>query len=320
MAATTIEERIDALRKIGVPVGNDHEYRGKVGSGDRKSHDLPGTVEGVSLNFTAEEWCRMCMRDYPGGDQFSLYLGGCCGNMGVCQDVMNACFRDGGYLSADDLQTIGPLLRGHDGFEPFGGDFDVDEYLYASTFRKLDPWERVCVIHRALEDALKLPRQDKPRADSDVREGYEDGKPGNLAITKLYNTLARIEWSDLFDGGDLPGKVSHKMQRRIALARLVEPTQKLVDILEAEMGTEPFTGYALVKPGTDEVLDNRQGQLLFDEREDAQYLLDLWARWETEESARKKHGEDVHEPVFVKPDAEIVAVSVSAYGGIEVLR
>lgn len=316
-----LTKRIEALGKIGVPVTPDHEYRGT--QAERERVLLEGTVEGVFLQCSTDEWCRMCMRENPdvlGGDAGSLYLGGCCGNMGLCQDTMNQCFREGGYLSADDLQTIGPLLRDHDGFERFA-EFDPDEFLYASEFNKLDPWERVCVIHASLEEALKLPRDERPAADSDVREGYENGKPGRFAITKLYNTLARIEWADLFDRSDpLPSQPSHQLQRRLALAKLVEPTRQLQDVLEAEQGTDPFNGYALVKPGTDELLTNRSGECIYDTEESAQYVVDLWSRWETEESVRAKHGEGVHEPQFVKPDCEIVAVSISAYGGIEVIR
>jgi hypothetical protein len=355
MSATPeLDTIITALRAVGVQIEHAYEYRGEPGV-DRHRVELPDTVNSVSLPFTANEWCAICMSEAPEGADFeSLYIGPCCGNTGMVQDIINGAFRSGGVLTADELQTVGSLLRGHDGWEYFSGAFDVLEALQPARWQPfplrntytdgttlpelLDPWEKLCVIHAALEPVLQLERDAQPRVQP-VHPAVEAQHPGTAVMSRLEDGLRQVSWGDMtaphtesLETADpttehgqrqLDDAGTHTLTRRIALMKLLQPARDLEALLEGMIAAEePVTGFALVTPGTDQVLTSYRGLCVYADQAAAERVLELWARVETLESSRARHGSEVHVPTYIEPSglAELVAVTVTVADGLVVQR
>jgi hypothetical protein len=354
-APEDLSEILAALAAVGVTVGHKYEYRGEQGAG-RYCVDLPDTVASVSLPFTAREWCAICMSEAscPEEHYESIYIGGCCGNTGLVQDIVNSAFRSGGLLSADELQTAGSMLRGHDGWEYFSGEFDVFEALQPERWEptplyngyrdtstlpaRLDPWEKICVIHAALEPLLALERDEQPK-ERPVHPEVEAERPGTAVMSRLENSLRRTSWGDMLAPSlkqlaeadpatehgqrQLDEASSHRLSRRLAFMRLLQPTRDLNALLDEMVATEePIDGFAIVRRGSDEVLTSNRGLCVYGDRAAAERVLELWGRVETVDSSRARHGAEVHVPEFVDPSGivELLPITVTVADGLVVRR
>lgn len=339
---SNLQIRIEQLRRVGVVVNHEYEYRGS--QKNRHRVDLEDTVSSIILPFIPLEWCAICMCESE------LYIGPCCGNTGAVQDVINGSFRNSGDLSANELAFIGPLLRSHDGWEIYAGEFDIDKALQPARWRvgdqivqnysesqeipaTLDPWEKICVIHAALEDVLALAEDEVPY------EPRKEELKGQQVINTLHDTLEAIRWSDVcspntsgehfenqkpeYKQKAFDEKDSHIMQRKIALMRLIEPARELVDTLEDMLQNDPpLQGYALVSSGTDNLLKTHLGLCIYANKEAVDRVIKGWAKHETPESSRGRHGEGIHVPTYIEPSglADIVPISVSIQNGLEIQR
>lgn len=305
-------KRIEAIEALGARVNYDYEYVGK--GEDRHRVELPDKIVSVHIPLTAVQWCAIAMRE--GGE----YVGGCCGNMSAVQDEINGIFRDAGRAGSDALLRIGAYSRGHEGMEFFDemDDATFDERLADVTSaaertkddpeRMVDPWAIVGLVFSATEPALVPGWLDRPRVEKD------DGER-RAAIRVLTHTLHRLDWAHLFEDGPredaegkrLLGRASHAAARLLDLAKALQPTRDLLAYIEGL--DETFEGFAIVEPGTEEVMSTYSGLCLYETREDAQWVLDIWAR--------PREDEDPHRG---KLEGEIVSVRVSVPDGLVVQR
>lgn len=244
---------------------------------DRRNYLLLDTVSGIHLPLGAEEWMAMGMRE---GDE---YIGGCCGNLSASQDIMTGVFRDGGWIEGADLLTIGDWVGGHDGFE---WDFeDVSDEEFHTRIQRLQaviakgqqprPWPVIGLVYRAVEPMLKLTQSHEPID----RNGPSEERPhtteeGDL-VTVLERELSYMTWADLLRRSD--DIISHERQMLLKRAKVLPLAQRLAQKLQ-EHAEEEYDGFALVAPGTDRVLSNYRGLCVYGSEEEAQHVLDVWAR------------------------------------------
>lgn len=314
-----VPARAKALESLGVTIGHDYEYRGKVGKGRYKVDQL-NTVNGVYLPLTPLEWCLMCMReppDHPDGGQYeSFYVGPCCGITGQMQDIINNVFRDGGWADGHDLLELGELARTHpDGFEDFFPEM-TDEVFDGWVKRWKDgelhdPWAKIGIVFNAVEPWLQQVSYMVPTAKQ-VPSEYRTEEQEVIHV--LQGTLSRMSWTDMFNRDSEEELAQHKANRVTLQARMYPMVTRLHELLDEE-GID-FHGYGIALKGTDDIMSNVRGLCLYPEREMAERLLELWKRQETTESARSKHSQDdvAHVPQYVEPPAEIVHVIVDKTG------
>ena len=193
------QERVEALRKVGVAINHDEEWVGEVGKG-RHPVTLPETVKSVWLPLSPEEWCSIAMRE---GDN---YMGGCCGNMGALQDTINEVFRDSGTVENPTLLGIGELARDHDGFDEFSPLSDDEFFDLVSRWDKLGPWGKIGVVYNGVEPVLAFRRWETPSNFNDDKDSF----------TLLNATLSNVNWQDLYTIRD-ENKEQHEATRLVSL-------------------------------------------------------------------------------------------------------
>lgn len=309
-------ERIQELEKLGVVrVAYDTVWEDR-GDG-RQQYELPDVVRGIRLSLTPDQWAAVAQREG------SAYVGGCCGNMGAVQDIVCGVFRDDGWMESGDLSTVGWYSRGHEGMEFFE---EVDDEEFAGRIEELqraqqitedgksivDPWGIIGLSYVATESKLKPSWLNQPSG----RHPHDDDPPDHFEMQRLYRDLVYVDWKDLFgrvSSEDDKDKRSHDVQRRLRQARILPAARELVAKLEEQ--EIDFDGFALVKPGTDEILSNRLGDCIYSDREGAEEVLAIWRRSvESEDEGTTGHA------VVAQDEGEIVPVRVTVENGLEVLR
>ena len=113
--------------------------------------------------------------------------------------------------------------------------------------------------------------------------------------------LRTLNWGDLFTRDDPAHGELYAATRLVGVARLLAPLRATLTALEESELT--FQGFALVVPGTDNVYQNGLGMCLYSTREQAQTMLDEWAR------SAQRSGESV--------EAELVTARVTVKEGLE---
>jgi hypothetical protein len=306
--------RLQAIRDLGVVVHHEQEYYGEV---PRQHRDRPDTFASAFLGdvITAKEWVRATQRE--GAD----YIGPCCGNTGACQDILAGVYRDGGSIDRGDLWMLGSYLSGHDGYELFALDTDeafeqmidgwrtgviVDEH----GPQKFGVWEKFLTVYRAVEPMLFPGPIQMPWARKE--------RPGDLYaeadLRLLEEALGHASWKALFHNhdDDEAGLASHRLQYVEQLARVRPMVARLHEAL-SERPVE-FDGFAMVTPGTEEVLSNGMGLCLYATREQAERIREVTGRAK-DDAEEREHGRP--EEVVVP---EVVPVVVTLEGGLEVRR
>lgn len=305
--------RIEALQELDVQFYFDHVYEDR-GEG-RARYEVPEVITGANPYFDPRQWVAMAQREG------AAYVGGCCGNMSAAQDVVNGAFRDGGFFESSELLTLGVYCRGHEGMEAFEEMTDEQFTEKLGAIKRVqerieveadpdglivDPWAVLGLIFNATEKVLKPGWMDQPRAQ---REPRDDDQPDHFEMQRLYGNLHYVDWVDVFSSD----QDSHIAQRQVRRARILPAAQELVAKLEAL--DLDFEGFAIVKPGTDEVLSNRLGDCVYLSRDEAEKVIEIWTR-----AAADREEGTTGAAVVGEADGEVVPVRVTVENGLEVLR
>jgi hypothetical protein len=282
------------LVKQGVVITHPEIWDGKPGV-DRHSEPDPSRVSSVYLNLSAEDWCRIAMRE--GGE----YIGGCCGTASAMQDVVNGIFRDGGYADADELYSLGEYAKHHpDGFKdwakpPSQKGFDK----LCARWKKLKAWDKIMLCWHAVSEKVKPSNNIEPiiqenRPDLDERR----------EIDEMYGSIHYLRYSKsgLFrPQEDRDGQ--HAANDAIVFAKLYPGAKKLVAKLEAANTT--WTGFAIVEKSRPDVMaHNGYGSCVYNQEADARKVIKLWdrdERREKEDRAKPLPEGRVSQRVLVRP-------------------
>ena len=199
------EEIISRLTSRGAEFIFGYEY---VGKGDeRKRVARTDKVSRFCVPLTSEEWCSLCMRK---GD---AYIGGCCGQTGYTQDILNNIFRDGGWIDSEDALDLIEVAGGHDGFEILT-EKNEDALLVAEA-----TWDKLWMLDKLfLCVAAAAPRicpSSLAKVNPSTREEPDDG------IEVLSNALVILDYGDLWasdeqkESGQLHGNMMMHLARAV---------------------------------------------------------------------------------------------------------
>jgi len=275
---------------------HDFEYVGPVGTPERKRVELP-LITRVQFKLSPREWCALCMRD---GDK---YVGGCCGQTSAIQDIFQEIFRDGGSADACTVRELMAAASKHEGFELYSDGFDASELpALGKNWDKLGPVEKIGLSCQAVKDKFATTRLDRPPTRSDEPEDF---------LEVLRHSLDYLSFRRIF--GKDPEKKSDGQfhaNQELLLARAIPAARKFLEAAVPVL-SKPFKGAAIVVRGTEEIQSNNVGFCIYQTREDAQKVLDLWKK-----GADEARDDEKAELFKALGKFEIRPLSISADGGI----
>jgi hypothetical protein len=268
------EKIISRLISRGVEFRWDYEY---VGEGDeRKRVERPDRVRQFFAPLTAEEWCGMCMRE---GDE---YIGGCCGQTGYTQDVLNEIFRDGGWIEprlALDLIEIG---GGHDGFDLLT-EQDEDKLIAEEA-----NWDTLGGLGKIfLCVAAAAPRICPNWLSKIIPPNREESNDG---IGVLFNAIQVLKYGDLFGSDEAKESGQHHGNMMMWLARAVPGIEKFRKHTKATLAEEPWNGFAIVSH-ENEIQRNGYGYTIYSTKDAAERMVQMWHKQDAEAKDDKKNEE-----------------------------
>lgn len=236
--------------------------------------DEPLWIEKVKLELEPEEWCALCMYE---GD---YYIGPCCGNSSAQQDIVNAVFRNDGWMDPSDLRSLAELGLAHDGEQ--SSQYCDPELLtrWADRIDPLTPWERLGCLWQLTRDHLAAHWID----DLPLR-GKRPRPPEADAADALYGLLTRYRFSCFFEHSDNDETGQHLAVYLLEQAKFLAAL-KVLHQHYTTLGVDPFEGYAIQAVESGEVAVNGYGACIYRTKVKGEEVLELWSR----ESARYNPG------------------------------
>jgi len=248
--------KIEALDKWGIKYNVSTKY-----DQETKTHEDLGLVKSLYLNLTPEDWVRLCTTE---GD---MYMGGCCANMSVAQDILNYAFRESGWIDCARFREYGELCSEHDGFE------DWTEDLLEKNYTELEPLLKLGYIWVAVNDKLAVQAKELPE------EVFDD------SIGTIARRLARVAgiygMGSIFNSGSsgtLIDKQKHG-QNMVDISTMFTLLRLLYDKLD-DLSNDLWEGFAVRKKATKKVAENAFGLCLFPDRPTALKYLEETAKYE----------------------------------------
>lgn len=282
----TFEAAIAHLNTLGIEFTQDFDY-GKQGGTERHSFDVP-VLTSISLGFTPEEWCDLCMNDGP------YYIGGCCGATSAAQDIVNHAFRfDAGVIRADDFHDLADILANHDEKEsafmfsqPPKDQAMADFVAQAKAeWREIDPWQKMAVIYAVVKPHLR---------QKQLRGTGKHLSPLEGAITTSYGILRSLSFDRVFSSEERNDQ--QRAMRALGLAKLI-PAFKIVYEHITEYYEGPVEGYALIsrEQGDDVIAENRLGFVIHTDRSKIDEIIKITREQEKHYEERKERFKPLNE-------------------------
>lgn len=310
----TFDKAYETLKSLGIECNREQEYRkrpanvssqGKMGTHD--PHDL-NLFRDVYLPLSPEMWCNLLMAD--GED----YVGGCCATMSNLQDLIESVFRfNSGWISCTQLEEISLIIIGH-------GDFDgkvrwgrlSDDQVIELTNEwqnseggEFSSWDRIALCWHLVRDNY----------GPEVPKAYHASiSEVDKAVSLLREGLTILSWDHLRDKSiaDPQWAGNHL----ITLARIVPALKTLYECVE-ELSPGDFEGVALFdkqigSQGVEAIASNRMGLCIFQHREDAETMMNLWRKQDAEYKEERKDP-PIDERIEIRP------IRVSMSKGLELI-
>jgi hypothetical protein len=261
---------------FNIPIGRAYEYRGEPGI-NRELHELD-LVENVTLPLSHEEWGELCQREG------SAYMGGCCPMMSHVQDLLNASFRDDGYMKSTTLAEIAQAMLSHgegDVRISFGYEGSVEDLANDARLTwkggEISPWDKIAFTWLLIRENYT------PEVVSALRT---DMPPLEEAFYVLSNSLQYFSFGRVFHN-DSFGSPANKEQREITNTLMVSrllPALKLLNDHVDSLKVPPVEGYVIVdlNKGPEEVAVNGFGYCFFRELSEIHQLVQMWKRSQEE--------------------------------------
>jgi len=275
------ERHVKMLEALGVNYTVESEWRGE--GKDRKQHTVK-LFNAVSPPFTPFEWCHLCQ------NEGNFYVGGCCGNMSAVQDLLDHAFRFGsGWFSMKNLETIADYMAHHDEPPSPFAELPSGQTLEQAveTMRQslanlrrgtgevmIDVWKLLALIWHIVKPFYSPDRAEVPaRKTNPQRDEFDD------ACRIVQNGLLRVSMHKMFSQDATEKVKTQKKAGSLLVLAQVLPALKLVWENVERLDPGAIDGVALVKKDDpDTVLVNGFGLCIYQSREHAQEILDLWTK------------------------------------------
>lgn len=295
----------EVLDRLQVRFCQDFEWRGEIP--DRQAFPVE-VITSVTLPFTSDEWCSICMAD---GDH---NIGGCCGTSSAAQSEVNQAFHQG-LIKARGLERLAGLLASHDRSSREVYHFDqldkpleeVVEDLFGEGplgWGQLTPWSKLAVIYHLTREYLE---SSPPRGLGDHMS------PLAKAISILGSGFDSLSWERLYRSAtDTPMTSQGEASRLLTLYRMLPA----LATFNQEVGTldlPPFEGFALYDKQLDYVASNGYGLCIYKTFEEAEKILAFFEKQESQYTERVPKRTPVREILDIRP------VRVSSAHGLEYL-
>ena len=249
------ETIIKKLEARGAIINYDVNY-----DGNRADDERRDDVRNIKIPLTAEEWVQMCTRD---GDK---YIGGCCGQTGYTQDIINDIFRDGWLESTNAIELL-LTGGGHDGFELLT-ETDETKLLEAeSRWEELDSLDKLFLCVAAVRPRLHV----RSYTDADLNQKSNDIQ--TLASAMRYLSATYKDRDEDKDG-------QHKANVQLNLIRAVPSATKFLE--QAHSLAQKFIGFAIVDE-KNEIQSNGYGKTIYLTENAGLEMIRLWDKPENED-------------------------------------
>jgi len=250
-----------SLEAKGLKVNYKLMYRGEP---PRTGVPVESCVENIFLPLSADDWCSLCMHE---GDS---YIGSCCGQTSYIQDMYNSFFREGAWVSGNDLIELISLCKNHEGFELYHEPLTQEKFEeYVKNWGTLGPIDKIGLCCQAVSGKIFTSRLgDVPKSEH---------QPDEIHI--LERALRTLSWTDIFSDNRDDGK-QHHAGRQLLIARIIPSCKKVLEELPKRFQT--FDGFALVKNET-EVCSNGFGTCVYADEVEARKVLKLWQDSDTKQ-------------------------------------
>ena len=255
------EPLIQKLIERGAEFGFDTEWVGEVtDEGGRRPIERPDRIRRIFVPLTPVEWVELCSRE---GE---FYIGGCCGQTGYTQDILNAIFRDGGWIEARQAMDLIEIAGGHDGFEILTEEDETVLLEEESGWEKLYPLDKIFLCVAAATPRLQLTglSEAEPKKHED-----EDG------VQALDKALGILRWGN-FLATDATESGQHHGNSMMWIARAV-PGLKLFNQFVEKTLAEPWKGFAIVNKDN-EIQRNGYGYTIYSTQKAAKDMIALWGQ------------------------------------------
>lgn len=289
------EEAVAFLKKNKVEFHQGSEYVGEVGP---ERHIEPRNyIEKIKIPFTGDEWIDLMSTE-------GNALGMCCATISDARDILIGQFRGGRWISGEKLWQFVQLLDHHDGFEYMlpRTEKNYEEWKRCEDFQKPkdDPVYRLWEIYDKIKEHLVVskPSVDPYVEDAPIRE------PIQAALSLLYSGITGLYWgTSCFDDEERrPAwmKQQKHAARQLTIARLLPALRDvLLHIDKLDMGD--FDGFAICKvEEPTAVCDNALGMCIFHTKEEAQKMIDVWAKPE-DENVEDLGRRDIRKKTMIRP-------------------
>jgi hypothetical protein len=274
---TPFEKATAFLKRRKVEFLQGNEYVGEPGV-DRHVEDRP-YIEKIKIPFTGDEWIDLM-------DTEGQALGMCCATISHARDILLAELRGGRWINGEKLWEFVELLRHHDSFEYMLPPTEKNYQKWKShTFKrpKDDPVYRLWEIYDAIKDHLivRPPPVEPFSEDAPIRQ------PIQAALSTVYSHSASLYWatSCFNDEGDRDPpwmKQQKQAARQLTIHRLLPALQSLLKHIDA-LNLGDFDGFAVCKSKEpDAVTENGLGLCVYHTRDEAQRMIDTWAKQDDE--------------------------------------
>ena len=292
------DKLLEDLEEKGLRVVYDEDWVGEPGI-DRHPVPNKNKIRHVTFPLSPVDWCSLCMNE---GEH---YVGGCCGNTSHIQDYYNSIFRDGGGADAETILELMDAAGTHEGFEETQHKFNVKKIpALINKWNELRPVQKIGIVCQLVKDKLHLNGLGMPWV---VKKPEPDDY-----CRLLEHSLGLLSWRDITVREEDEDKKTGQdhANRELLLARMLPAAMKVIGVSIPYLA-KPFSGFAIVKKGSKEIESNRLGYCIYNTKEDAQAIIDLWKKSEAESKR-----EDDKEMAKHLASLEIRPVKVTAADGI----
>jgi hypothetical protein len=288
----TFETAIAYLNQNEVAYYQDNECVGEVGV-DRHWEDRP-TISSFKLPFTAEDWLDLMNKE-------GEFLGMCCATISNARDILLSQLREDQTISCAETFQFIELLGSHDSFEWLRSDDEPDDSV---VDKAKNPIYRLWKVWQVIKPHANLLRSDRPKIEPNKNPDFMH--PVHEALGVAHRGIDALYFAVGCFGRGQPDDPEWMKQQQIAsrkliIARTLPSLRAVLDhISHLDLGD--YDGFAICSSKEpSHVVSNRLGHCIFQNADEAQKMIDAWAKPEDHEKEPPAHREKIRSSVVVRP-------------------
>lgn len=256
-----MEKILGLLEKRGLEIQCVEEYEHTDTPAGRVAVRRPSDeIRAIRIPLSSDEWCSLCMRD---GEN---YIGGCCGQTGQTQDILNEIFRESGWVSADTAESLVLVAGSHDGFKILTEKDEEVLLKEEAGWLDLDPYGKIFLCVAAAKPRMKVRAPGRAKDLDDAED----------IVWNLNKCSGYLSVKDLFARNPENKDSLHLGNRAVRVARMVPAAKAFLNHAK-EIGHFPFEGFAIVDPNG-KFGETMMGYAIFEKKKEAKDLLEAWQK------------------------------------------